>query len=157
MWSTWREGRAPEEAAEQLIDVCRGRGPAERVAAFALLEELGDDAVVAVRPVAQDLLLGPHARLLLAQRGEGTLTGDDGGWLLVEVCAGILSAGGGEQAVTEQVEELPGESRLSLLENLWRVPHDDVAAVLEALGRTLPDKKLAKAARRSAFKARSTH
>lgn len=155
MWAAWRRGRAPAEAAQQLLEACRGRGPAERVAAFAVLEELGDDAVPAVRGALDDALLGPHARLLLTDRGEAELTGDDGVWLLVEICAGILSVDGGEHAVAERVEELPAESRLSLLENLWRVPHDDVAAVLEALGRSLPDKALAKAARTSAFKARS--
>lgn len=97
---------------------------------FALLAELGDDAVPAVRSLADDPLL-------------------------VEACAGILAVDGGEQAVAEQLEELPAEDRLSLLENLWRVPHDDVADVLEAMGRALPDKTLAKAARGSAFKARS--
>lgn len=155
MWATWREGRAAAEAAEQLLEACRGRGPAERVAAFALLEELGDDAVPAVRTAVGEPLLGPHARLLLTERGEGELAGDDVVWLLVEICAGILAVDGGEQAAAERVEELPAGSRPSLLENVWRVRHDSVADVLEALGRALPDKTLAEAARKSAFKARS--
>lgn len=155
LWATWRAGRAPADAAPQLLDAARGRGPADRLTAFALLHELGDDAVPAVRSGTDDPLLGPHARLLLAERGEGEPTSDDGVWMLVEVCAGILAVDGGESAVAEQVSEIPADSRLSLLENLWRVPHDDVAEVLDALGRALPDKALAKAARTSAFKARS--
>lgn len=37
----------------------------------------------------------------------------------------------------------------------WRVDHPVTADVLEAMGRLYPDKKVAKEARKAAFKARS--
>jgi hypothetical protein len=42
-----------------------------------------------------------------------------------------------------------------MIEEMWRVEHPDVIEVLELLGRTLPDRMTAKAARKAAFKARS--
>ncbi|MFI9174787.1 hypothetical protein ACIGXB_36025 [Streptomyces lincolnensis] len=39
----------------------------------------------------------------------------------------------------------------------WRVDHPATADVLEAMGRLHPDKRVAKEARKAAFKARSQH
>jgi hypothetical protein len=44
---------------------------------------------------------------------------------------------------------------LRLLENMWRHPAPETAPVLDALGRHLPDRTLAKAARKAAVRHRS--
>jgi hypothetical protein len=40
---------------------------------------------------------------------------------------------------------------------LWRVEHPHTARVLEAIGELHPDKRVAKEARKAAFKTRSQH
>jgi hypothetical protein len=45
---------------------------------------------------------------------------------------------------------------LGMVREMWRIDHPNVTEVLEALGDHHPDKGLAKAARKAAFRARST-
>jgi hypothetical protein len=44
---------------------------------------------------------------------------------------------------------------LGMIESMWRHPQPETLAVLETLGRHLPDKHLAKAARKAVFQHRS--
>ena len=46
--------------------------------------------------------------------------------------------------------------QFAALEQMWRHPAAETAAVLDALGEHLPDRKLAKAARKAAIRHRSS-
>jgi hypothetical protein len=52
-------------------------------------------------------------------------------------------------------ESVPAGQELAVFEMMARVPHPDVANVLTVIGRYHPDKKVAKLARTSAYKAAS--
>jgi hypothetical protein len=59
-------------------------------------------------------------------------------------------------AVAAAVADTPADLDLrATVEEMWRLDHPDVADVLRALGDHHPDKEIAKAARKAAFKARS--
>ncbi len=52
-------------------------------------------------------------------------------------------------------EAVPAGREPAAFEMMARVPHPDAASVLTVIGRHHPDKKIAKAARKSAYKAAS--
>ena len=53
------------------------------------------------------------------------------------------------------VRRIPAGQEPAVFEIMARVPHPDAAGVLTVIGRHHPDKKIAKAARKSAYKAAS--
>ena len=155
--AAWLAARKGAEAAREVTAAACGGSATVRGMAVSALELIGDDAEPAVRAALSDRLFGPYAKLWLAQRSgsEPDLDPPETLLLFVDVCAGMLESGEPE-AVAEHLESLgEGMDLTDLLESLWRVDHAQTLAVLEAVGAHHPDRRVAKAARRSAFKARS--
>ena len=76
-------------------------------------------------------------------------------WLVVDMLAAI-SAGLEPGERTEQLAgALPAGAEEEMFDAMSRLPHPDAAAVLTLIGQQHPDKKVAKAARRFAYKAAS--
>lgn len=73
---------------------------------------------------------------------------------LVDSLAFTLDAGGEEELVGAFALG-PDGGPMGLLEDLWRLDHPRLAEILDVLGARLPDKAVAKSARRSAVKLRS--
>ena len=72
-----------------------------------------------------------------------------------EMLASVLRDGGPARLV-EHLERLgPPAEQVTVLADLWRARTPDAAAVLEAAGTAHPDRQVAKAARKAAFKLRS--
>ena len=71
----------------------------------------------------------------------------------VEVAAAMLDDAGPEGVVEFFGADV--DQTTDVLEHLWRAEHERTVEVLETLGRHHPDKKIAKAARRSLMKARN--
>jgi hypothetical protein len=74
---------------------------------------------------------------------------------MAETLATILDIDG-PAALVQHMEELgpPGE-QIAMLESLWRAPSPHIDGVLETIGKAHPTAKVAKAARKAAFKLRS--
>jgi hypothetical protein len=75
-------------------------------------------------------------------------------WLTIDTLAAQLDADDDAELLEELVTDLVARHD-GFFATAWRVDHPATADVLEAMGRLHPDKKVAKEARKAAFKARS--
>jgi hypothetical protein len=152
--AAWQPDRPAVERARMLTEaIVAGSSAASRMMGFIALHEF--DVEVA-EPLVRQLLdteVAGHAALWLIQRGRAdaeTL----GNFVDVAVLVDLLSS------AVEAPEELCGlfagvPEPLRLLDNMWRHPAPETVLVLDALGRHLPDRTLAKAARKAAVRHRS--
>ncbi|MFD7440213.1 hypothetical protein [Streptomyces sp. NPDC059909] len=165
----WLGRREPADAAAELLGAARGadRGaPLRRLHCQQALSLLGAEAEPAVRDVLDDRELGGLARVWLAERGTTDVPAPPESmifWLAIDTIAAQLDAEGegrgpgqdqGEGELQDLVEGLVGR-HTGFFDTAWRVDHPATADVLEAMGRLHRDRKLAKEARKAAFKARS--
>jgi hypothetical protein len=155
----WCHERGDAAAGELARYARAAPGFEQRVLAFAALEEAGPAAEAEVRAMLTDADLGPLARMWLVQRGledERSLDPASAVLLMAETLASILD-GEGPAALVKHLEQLgPPDEQAALLGDLWRARTPHAAAVLEAAGKAHPDSKVAKAARKAAFKLRSS-
>ena len=121
--------------------------PSGRVAAVAQL----DSADPAWEAALEHRELRPYAQANLGIAGEPV----DLAWRLVDTIAATADVFGAydPEVVAEQVAALDGQE-YDVLAVAWRLPHPDTFDVLSLIGTHHPDKKLAKAARTAAHKAR---
>ncbi|MFV8127801.1 hypothetical protein [Streptomyces syringium] len=156
----WLARRAPQDAARELLAAARGDdldAPQRRLACQQTLSLVGAEAEPALREVLDDPQLGGLARVWLAEHGATDIP-EPGEtmvfWLTVDTIAAQLAAEGDSEELRGLVESLVGRHS-GFFDSAWRVDHPATADVLEAMGRLHPDKKVAKEARKAAFKARS--
>jgi hypothetical protein len=170
--AAWLAHRTPESAARGLLSAAAESDPASRMLAVAVVTELGAPAEPAWRDVLSQLELRGYAKAALATLAGGDpaadmpadldLTPDDLAWMLTD---GLAMDGWAEldddadhdpAALGERLREaIPAGREPAVFEMMARVPHPDAANVLTVVGRHHPDKKIAKAARKSAYKAAS--
>jgi len=170
--AAWLAGRAPESAARDLLSAAAESGPVSRMLAVAVVTELGAAAEPAWRDVLGQQGLRGYAKLSLAMLAGGDpaadmpagleLTPDDLAWMLID---GLVMAGWYDLEddaehdpadLAEQIREaIPAGQEPAVFEIMARTPHPDAANVLTVIGRHHPDKKIAKAARKAAYKAAS--
>ncbi|MEE4541455.1 hypothetical protein V2S66_05665 [Streptomyces sp. V4-01] len=156
----WLQGREPVDAARELLAASRGDdegGPGRRLMCQQSIALLGGDAEPALREVLDDRQLGGLARVWLTERGAADVPAPDSAmvyWLTVDTLAAQLAADDDPGLLTELVRDLVARHD-GFFDAAWRVDHPATADVLEAIGRLHPDRKAAKEARKSAFKARS--
>jgi len=169
--AAWLSSRTPEAAASELLSVAAESDPASRVLAVAVATELGAAAEPAWRDALGRVELRGYARTILATMDSGDpavvppgfeLADDDLAWILTDalVVDGWDDVDGDadyEPAdLAERLREaIPAGRELAAFEMMARVPHPDAASVLTVIGRHHPDKKIAKIARKSAYKAAS--
>ncbi|KJY43362.1 hypothetical protein VR41_03630 [Streptomyces sp. NRRL B-1568] len=156
----WLGRRAPLDAARELLAAARGDdedAPGRRLVCQQALSLLGSEAEPALREVLDDPQLGGLARVWLAEHG-ATDVPEPGEamvfWLTIDTIAAQLAGEGDSEELRELVEGLVG-GHSGFFDSAWRCDHPATADVLEAMGRLHPDKKVAKQARKAAFKARS--
>jgi hypothetical protein len=162
MWRVWAPDRAEADRVAELVEVFATTGsPADRLTAMGLLAQTPAAAGAALRPLLDGPLGGHVAAFLMEQNG---VDPDDLPPLgpaaalqpLVDLLAVELDAG--DDQLVEHFDELvPPDGRTEILEVLWRVDQPETAAVLEALGRRHPDRAVAKAARKAAFRHHSAY
>ncbi|MEV6549862.1 hypothetical protein AB0M57_14315 [Streptomyces sp. NPDC051597] len=147
-------------AVRELLAAARGtddRGPLRRLHCQQALALTGPEAEPALREVLDDAELGGLARVWLAERGAQDVPAPPEAmvfWLAVDTIAAQLEVDGDLEELQGLVEGLIGQHS-GFFDAAWRVEHPATADVLEAMGRLHPDKKVAKEARKAAFKARS--
>ncbi|MEU9050581.1 hypothetical protein AB0D37_09255 [Streptomyces sp. NPDC048384] len=156
----WLNGREPLAAARELLAAARGLdagAPLRRLRCQQALSLVGTEAEPALREVLDDPELGGLARVWLTEAGFSDVpppSQDLVFWLTVDTLAAQLAAEGNSDELRALVEGLAAQHS-GFFAAAWRVEHPATADVLEAMGRLHPDKKIAKEARKAAFKARS--
>ncbi|WJV49527.1 hypothetical protein [Streptomyces flavofungini] len=156
----WLARREPLDAARELLSAARGGdegAPLRRLRCQQALSLVGNEAEPALREVLDDAELGGLARVWLAEHGAADVPPPSEGmvfWLTIDTVAAQLAAEGNSEELQALVEGLAAQHS-GFFAVAWRVGHPATADVLEAMGRLHPDKKVAKEARKAAFKARS--
>ncbi|NGO14257.1 hypothetical protein G5C60_43365 [Streptomyces sp. HC44] len=156
----WLARREPLAAARELLAAARGSDPGaplRRLLCQQALSLVGTEASPALREVLDDAELGGLARVWLTERGAPDVPAPSEDmifWLTVDTIAAQLAAEGNSEELQALVEGLAAQHS-SFFAAAWRVDHPATPDVLEAMGRLHPDKKVAKEARKAAFKARS--
>lgn len=156
----WLARREPLDGARELLAAARGLdagAPLRRLRCQQALSLLGTDAEPALREVLDDPELGGLARVWLTEHGLADVPApseDMVFWLTVDTLAAQLAAEGNSEELRALVQGL-AQQHSGFFAAAWRVDHPATADVLEAMGRLHPDKKIAKEARKAAFKARS--
>lgn len=131
------------------------RGMATRV-----VKDLGPEVVPVWREWIEHSTLGGWAREALAEFGEELPAATSGDrlreiWMLLDAWAILVDQGYPDQAARSVAALV--EHTDQIFDLIWRLGHPGVARVLDAVGSLCPDKKVAKAARRAAFKLNSAH
>ncbi|MFG2572089.1 hypothetical protein [Streptomyces sp. NPDC048481] len=158
----WLARRDPLAAAQELLAAARGSDPGaplRRLRCQQALSLVGGQAEPAVREVLDDPELGGLARVWLSELGATDVPAPSEDlvfWLTVDTLAAQLAAEGNSEELQALVEGL-AQQHGGFFAAAWRVDHPATADVLEAMGRLHPDKRIAKEARKAAFKARSQH
>ena len=171
--AAWLSSRTPESAAAELLSVAAASDPASRILAVAVATELGAAAEPAWRDALGQVELRGYARAILATLASGDpavvppgfeLADDELAWMLTDslVVDGWDDVDGDVEyepadLAVQLREAIPAGRELATFEMMARIPHPDAATVLTVIGRQHPDKKIAKIARKSAYKAASRH
>lgn len=156
----WLERREPLAGARELLAAARGGdegAPLRRLRCQQALSLVGKEAEPALREVLDDAQLGGLARVWLSEQGLPDVPPPGETmvfWLTVDTLAAQLAAEGNSAELQGLVEGLAAQHS-GFFDTAWRVEHPATAQVLEAMGRLHPDKRIAKEARKAAFKARS--
>lgn len=158
----WFELHDPLEAVRELLDVARNGGPFERMFGTSLAAQAGPVAAPVWREMLDEPELRPYAKMALAQL-EGVdlyeapagleMVLEDVAWMLTDVLATTIDSP--EEIAGQLKESIPPGQEDELFAVMWRLPHPDAADVLTAIGAHHPDGKIAKSARKAAFKASS--
>lgn len=158
----WLARREPLAAARELLSAARGSdagAPLRRLRCQQALSLVGAAAEPALREVLDDPELGGLARVWLSEHGAAGVPAPSQDlvfWLTIDTVAAQLQAEGNSEELQALVEGLAAQHS-GFFAAAWRVDHPATAEVLEAMGRLHPDKRVAKEARKAAFKARSQH
>jgi hypothetical protein len=156
----WLQRRESLAAARELLAAARGSdagAPLRRLRCQQALSLVGASAEPALREVLDDAELGGLARVWLTEHGAVDVPAPSEAmvyWLTIDTVAAQLAAEGNSEELRALVEGL-AQQHGGFFAAVWRVDHPATADVLEAMGRLHPDKKVAKEARKAAFKARS--
>ncbi|WP_329534697.1 hypothetical protein OG568_37125 [Streptomyces sp. NBC_01450] len=156
----WLARREPLAAARELLAASRGGdagAPLRRLHCQQALSLVGLEAEPALREVLDDAELGGLARVWLSEHGAADVPPPSETmifWLTIDTIAAQLAAEGNSAELQGLVEGL-AQQHGGFFAAAWRVDHPATPDVLEAMGRLHPDKKVAKEARKAAFKARS--
>jgi len=167
--TAWLAHRTAESAARELLAVAAESDPASRVLAVGVvITELGASA----EPVWRDALgqkeLRGYAKAALATLPDAEDTAsppalaldEDLAWMITDALAAegwddpSDDAGPEPGTLAQRLSgKIPPGQELVAFEMMARVPHPAAADVLTVIGRHHPDKKIAKLARKSAYKA----
>ncbi|CAM5712690.1 hypothetical protein [Streptomyces purpurascens] len=156
----WLARRDSLASARELLAAARGSdagAPLRRLRCQQALSLVGASAEPALREVLDDAELGGLARVWLTEHGAVDVPAPSEAmvyWLTIDTVAAQLAAEGNSEELRALVQGL-AQQHSGFFAAVWRVDHPAVADVLEAMGRLHPDKKVAKEARKAAFKARS--
>ena len=159
----WLEHRTPETAARELLALAATGSAGERIVATSAAGRLGAAAAPIWRAALDQRELRPYAKIALTEIAGGSAetamlpglepTPEDAAWLLTDVLVIALTEFEPEDLAQQLRESVPGGQEPEMFELMARLPHPEAADVLTQIGKHHPDKKIAKAARKSAYRA----
>ncbi|HEX3307490.1 MAG TPA: hypothetical protein VHS32_14670, partial [Streptosporangiaceae bacterium] len=169
--AAWLSYRAAEPAARELLAVAAASDPASRILSVGVvITEIGAPAEPVWREALDQIELRAYAKGALAALAASDpavasppgpeLDDQDLAWMITDALAAEGwddpgdDAGQEPEALVKRLSEtVPAGQELAVFELMARVPHPDAADVLTVIGKHHPDKKIAKLARKSAYKA----
>jgi hypothetical protein len=166
--AAWLSYRAAESAARELLAVAAASDPASRILSVGVvITEIGAAAEPVWREALDRIELRAYAKGALAAGDPAAasppgleLDDQDLAWMITDALAAEGwddpgdDAGHEPEALVKRLSEtVPAGQELAVFELMARVPHPDAADVLTVIGKHHPDKKIAKLARKSAYKA----
>lgn len=161
----WLALRAPDAAARELLEFAAKGGPVERMVAITAVQRIGAAAEPGWREALKVRAVRPYAKIALteltaASPEVATLPGlepeaDDAAWLVTDLLVATSAVLEQEDLAIQLGQAVPKGAEELMFDVMWRLPHPDAAQVLTLIGEHHPDKKVAKAARRFAYKASS--
>jgi hypothetical protein len=169
--AAWLSYRSAEPAARELLAVAAASDPASRILSVGVvITEIGAPAEPVWREALDQIELRAYAKGALAALAGGDPAvasppglepdGQDLAWMITDALAAEGwddpgdDAGQEPEALVKRLSEtVPAGQELAVFELMARVPHPDAADVLTVIGKHHPDKKIAKLARKSAYKA----
>jgi hypothetical protein len=169
--AAWLSYRAAEPAARELLAVAAASDPASRILSVGVvITEIGAAAEPVWREALDQIELRAYAKGALAALAASDpavasppgpeLDDQDLAWMITDALAAEGwddpgdDAGHEPEALVKRLSEaVPAGQELAVFELMARVPHPDAADVLTVIGKHHPDKKIAKLARKSAYKA----
>lgn len=161
--AAWLELRTPEAAASELLAVAASGHAVERMLAVSAVNGLGAAAGPAWRDSLGRPELRPYAKIALTEIAGGSpgvtlLPGlepeaGDIAWVLTDMLAAISDSP--EELSQRLRESVPVGQEQQVFDAMSLSPHPDAVSVLSLIGKHHPDKRIAKAARRSAHRAAS--
>jgi hypothetical protein len=161
--AAWLELRIPGVAAGEMLAAASDADPVERLLAVAVVQKLGAAAEPAWRDALARAELRPYAKIALTEIANGErgvamppeLEPDAGDitWMLTDTLAATL---GDPDELPQQIRDaIPAGQEQQAFDAISLSSHPYAAAVLTVIGKHHPDKQIAKAARRSAYRASS--
>ncbi|HEU5108106.1 MAG TPA: hypothetical protein VFT95_06070, partial [Micromonosporaceae bacterium] len=148
----WLGLREPAVAARELLEVAADGEPAERMYATSVVTaRIGAAAEPHWRAALDDQRLRAYAKLALELEPDP----GDVAWLLTDVLATTSDLEGPEDIAGQLSAAVPPGQEQEIFDLMWRLPHPWAGEVLTMIGSHHPDKQIAKAARKAAFKAAS--
>jgi hypothetical protein len=147
----WLARRDHEKAAAELLAAAVLAGPAGRFYATSFLADL---PATQWSTVLDEPTMRPYALAALGQEHEPA----DVAWLMLDALsasADILGELDPDAVEIVAAQALPAEHAEEILDAAWRLPHPLTHDVLSLIGAHHSDKKIAKAARTAAHKAKS--
>jgi hypothetical protein len=169
--AAWLSYRTAEPAARELLAVAAASDPASRILSVGVvITEIGASAEPVWCEVLDRIELRAYAKGALAVLAGGDpavasppgleVDDQDLAWMIIDALAAEGwddpgdDAGHEPEALVKRLgETVPAGQELAVFELMARVPHPDAADVLTVIGKHHPDKKIAKLARKSAYKA----
>src|SRR5690242_1093745 len=169
--AAWLSYRTAEPAARELLAVAAASDPASRILAVGVvITEIGAPAEPVWREALDRIELRAYAKGALAALagGDPAMASPPGlepdehdlAWMITDALAaegwddpGDDASHEPEALVKRLSEMVPAGQELAVFELMARAPHPDAADVLTVIGKHHPDKKIAKLARKSAYKA----
>jgi hypothetical protein len=168
----WLVGHPAVDAARELLRVAADGGPAERMIAGSLAASVGVAAQSLWREALENPALRAYAKIALNQIADRDPAADplpglelepddvvamlgDTMMAMSDALDGHPDAPSGEMVAEVLRQSVPPGSEEELFELMWRSANPAAWRSLELVGQHHPDKKIAKAARKAAYKARS--
>jgi hypothetical protein len=159
----WKSHRTSESAARDMLSAAVDADAASRMLAVSIVTEIGAPAQPAWRDAMGQLPLRGYAKSAMAmQAGDGVLpdlSNEDIAWMFTDSLAmdGWDDTGSDAEhdpvALVTLLQEAIGSGLEPVFEEVARIPHPQAADVLTVIGKVHPDKGVAKAARKAAYKA----
>ncbi|WP_190818863.1 hypothetical protein [Saccharopolyspora pogona] len=151
----WFAVRGSAAAADDLLTAAAEAEAEDRMIAVAIAAPLAEIATQRWQQALDEPMLRPYAKVTLHQLDpseelESTVT--DAARLLTDMLAAALDSVDPGELPELLAETVPAGQEPTIFEEMWRLDHPAVRDVLMLIGDQHPDKKIAKAARKTSFK-----